>query len=155
MRYFEDFQAGEVMTYQGPALSEQDIIEFAAQWDPQPFHIDPDAARQSIFGGLIASGWHTMAVTMRMMCECYILDAASLGSPGVDAVRWLQPVRPGDTLSLRMTVRSTRRSRSKPDRGLVFSDTEVLNQNGDVVMSFNGMGMFKTRSQPAGEETAR
>ncbi len=147
MRYFEDFQEGQVMTYQGPMLSEQEIIEFAVQWDPQSFHTDPGAAAQSIYGGLIASGWHTMAVTMRMMCECYILDAASMGSPGVDEVRWLQPVRPGDTLSLRVTVTHTRRSRSKPDRGVVHSDTEVLNQHGAVVMSFNGMGIFKTRSR--------
>jgi len=146
MHYFEDFPAGEVLTYQGPTLTEEDIIEYASRYDPQPFHIDKKAASESIYGGLIASGWHTMSVTMRMLCDCYLLDSVSMGSPGVDAVRWLKPVRPGDTLSMRMTVTSARRSRSKPDRGLVFSDTEVLNQHGEAVMTFNGMGMFKTKT---------
>jgi acyl dehydratase len=146
MRYLEDFTPGLVLHYQGPTLSEQAIIEFASQYDPQPFHIDKAAAAERIFGGIIASGWHTMSITMRMLCDCYLLDAASMGSPGIDELRWLQPVRPGDTLALRLTVQDTRRSRSKPDRGIVHSFIEVLNQRDEVVMTIKSMGMFKTRS---------
>lgn len=146
MRYFEDFTPGEVITHPGITISEQEIIEFARKFDPQLFHTDPTAALDSAFGGLVASGWHTGSITMRMLCESYILDSASMGSPGVDEVRWRKPVRPGDTLSLRVTVRETRRSRSKPDRGVVHMTTETLNQHGDVVMSFAGMGMYRCRS---------
>ena len=144
MLYFEDFPVGHIMTHQGPTLTEQAIIEFARQYDPQPFHIDKAAAEQSIYGGIIASGWHTMVTTMRMMCDCYLLDAASLGSPGVDEVRWRLPVRPGDTLSLKIAVVEARRSRSKPDRGVVHYEADILNQNDEVVMTFKGMGMFAT-----------
>ena len=146
MLYFEDFPVGKVFAHQGPTLTEQDIIEYASQYDPQPFHIDKAAAEKSIYGGLIASGWHTMSVTMRMVCDCYLLNAASMGSPGVDEVRWRHPVRPGDTLSLRVNVTEARVSRSKPDRGVVRYDTEVLNQDDVVVMTFNAMGMFRTRA---------
>lgn len=138
---------GKVITYQGPTVTEQAILEYARQYDPQAFHIDKTAAEQSIYGGLIASGWHTMSLTMRMLCDAYLLEAASMGSPGVDTIRWLRPVRPGDTLSLRTIVTETRRSRSKPDRGIICYDAEVFNQQGDIVMSFNAMGMFKTRPE--------
>ena len=143
MLYLEDFPAGKVITHQGPTVTEAAIIEYASQYDPQYFHTDPEAAKNSIYGGLIASGWHTMSLTMRMLCDSYILHAASMGSPGVDQVRWHKPVRPGDTLSLKVTVTETTRSRSKPDRGIIRSTTETLNQHGEVVMSFNGMGMLK------------
>jgi acyl dehydratase len=145
MRYFEDFKPGDVMTHDGISLTEEEILEFAGKYDPQPFHTDPAAAAETIYGGLIASGWQTASTTMRMMYESYIKDSSSMGSPGLDSIRWHKPVRPGDTLSLRSTVNETRRSRSKPDRGIVFSTTETLNQNGEVVMSFSGMGMYGCR----------
>ena len=145
MRYFEDFPVGTTLHHAGPTLTEQSIVEFAGRYDPQPFHTDPATAERSIFGGLIASGWHTIALTMRMMCDCYLLDAASLGSPGVDEIRWLRPVRPGDTLVLDLTVTDARRSRSKPDRGVVYYDAAVSNQHAETVMTFKGMGMFATR----------
>lgn len=149
MHYFEDFPVGMVMTHQGPTLSEEAIIDFASRYDPQSFHVDKAAAEQSIYGGLIASGWHTMVTTMRMMCDCYLLDSVSLGSPGVDEVRWRQPVRPGDTLKLELEVTDARRSRSKPDRGVVHYGAQVFNQHAQVVMTFKGMGMFKTREEQA------
>jgi len=147
VRYFEDFQPGQIITHPGIQVTEEAIIEFASQFDPQPFHTDSQAAANSNFGSLIASGWHTGSLTMRMLCESYIMESRSMGSPGIDKVRWHQPVRPGDTLSIRVTIRETRRSRSKPDRGIVFSDTETLNQHGEVVMSFSGMGMYQCRSE--------
>ncbi len=148
MRYFEDFTPGEVITHPGITISEQEIVEFASRFDPQSFHTDPESAADSTFGGLIASGWHTGSITMRMLCDSYILDSASMGSPGIDEVRWRKPVRPGDTLSVRVKVEKTRRSRSKPDRGVVHMKTETLNQHGDVVMSFAGMGMYRCRTEP-------
>src|SRR5678816_213891 len=114
---FEDFHAGMVIEHPGPTLTLEDILEFARRYDPQPFHTDEEAAKRSIYGGLIASGWQTTSLTTRMMCDSYLLDAASLGSPGMRELSWLAPVRPGDTLRLRMTVLETRPSRSKPDRG--------------------------------------
>lgn len=146
MRYFEDFTPGEVITHPGITVNEQEIIEFATQFDPQSFHTDAVAAVESSFGTLVASGWHTCAITMRMLCESYILESASMGSPGVDEIRWHKPVRPGDTLRLRLTVVDSRRSRSKPDRGIVRSNTETLNQHDEVVLTFSGMGMFRCRS---------
>lgn len=149
MRYFEDFTPGEVITHSGLTITEQAIIDFAGHFDPQPFHTDLQAAESSSFGGLIASGWHTGSLTMRMLCDAYILDSASMGSPGIDEVRWLKPVRPGDTLSLRVTIKQTRRSQSKPDRGIVYSRTETLNQHGETVMTFSGMGMYRCRNPKA------
>ncbi|MGI9335205.1 MAG: MaoC family dehydratase [Gammaproteobacteria bacterium] len=149
MRYFEDFPVGTMMTHQGPTLSEEEIIEFASRYDPQHFHVDRAAAERSHYGGLIASGWHTMATTMRMMCDCYLLEAASLGSPGVDEVRWHLPVRPGDTLAVAIEVTEARRSRSKPDRGLIHYHAQVVNQHSQVVMTFNAIGMLKTRDDCA------
>lgn len=150
MRYFEDFKPGDVMTHEGIRLTEHEIVEFAGKYDPQPFHTDPAAAAETIYGGLIASGWQTASTTMRMMYESFIKDSASMGSPGLDTIRWLKPVRPGDTLTLRVTVKETRRSKSKPDRGIVYSSTETLNQHGDVVMTFSGMGMYGCRDAPTG-----
>lgn len=151
MRYFEDFKPGDIMTHDGISLSEDDILEFAGKYDPQPFHTDTAAAEQTIYGGIIASGWHTASTTMRMMYESFIRESSSMGSPGLDSIRWLIPVRPGDVLTLRVTVRETRRSRSKPDRGIVFSTTETLNQHGEVVMTFSGMGMYRCREEKPAE----
>ena len=112
--YWEDFYPGQVLETGGYSLSEEEIIEFARKYDPQPFHTDKDKAKQSYFNGLIASGWQTASVAMRMICDLYLLDAASLGSPGVDELRWVKPVRPGDTLRLKATVLETRASASRP-----------------------------------------
>jgi acyl dehydratase len=128
-------------------VTEEEIIEFARRYDPQVFHTDPVAARDSIYGGLVASGWHTAAMAMRLIVEHHLSHAAGVGSPGVDEVRWLKPVRPGDRLSVRVTVLEVRRSESKPDRGLVRSFIEVLNQDMAVVMSFKGVTMVLCRNR--------
>ena len=143
--YFEDFTVGGVWEAEGPALSESEIVDFASRFDPQYFHVDAAAAKDSPFGGLIASGWHTVGLCMRLICDAYLLEAASLGSPGVNAVRWTQPVRPGDRLKLRMTVLEAKPSRSKPDRGTVLHRWEVFNQRGESVMTMEGYGMFSRR----------
>jgi acyl dehydratase len=144
-RWFEDLTAGSVYEFGDHEMTGADIIEFATRFDPQPFHVDPAAAQDSIFGGLIASGWHTGAVVMRLMVDHYLTPESSLGSPGVDEIRWIVPVRPGDRLRVRITILNTVPSRSKPDRGIVHSLTETLNQNGEVVMTTKGMGMFRCR----------
>ncbi len=143
--YFEDFQVGNVCELDGPTLTEASIIEFASKYDPQYFHIDPEAAKSSIYGGLIASGWHTVSLCMRMICDAYLADAASLGSPGINEIRWLVPVRAGDALRLRMTVKEAKASRSKPDRGSVLHLWEVFNQRAVLVMRMEGYGMFLRR----------
>lgn len=137
---------GSVRTSGTVLVTEEEIIEFAKRYDPQVFHTDPVAARDSIYGGLVASGWHTAAMAMRLIVENYLSGVASVGSPGVDEVRWLQPVRPGDRLSVRVTVLEARRSESKPDRGIVRSLVEVLNQDMALVMSFKGVNIMLCRN---------
>ena len=144
--YWEDFAPGQVRETGGHSLSEDEIIEFARKYDPQPFHIDRDKAKQSALGGLIASGWQTAGLCMRMLCDLYLLESASMGSPGVDEVRWVKPVRPGDTLRLKSTVLETRASASRPDMGTVRSRSEVYNQRGELVMHMSGVGMFRRRN---------
>jgi acyl dehydratase len=144
-RYFEDYLPGASAEFGSVKVEEADIIEFAKRYDPQEFHIDPAAAAHGPFGGLIASGWHTGALMMRMLVDNYLSKVSSLGSPGIDELRWLRPVRPGDMLHLRATVLETKRSRSKPDRGMVRTLTEVLNQNGEVVMSVKAMTLIRCR----------
>ena len=144
---FEDFVPGSVRTSGTVLVTEEEIIEFAKRYDPQVFHTDPVAARDSIYGGLVASGWHTAAMAMRLIVENYLSGVASVGSPGVDEVRWLKPVRPGNRLSVRVTVLEARRSESKPDRGIVRSLVEVLNQDMAVVMSFKGVTMVLCRNR--------
>ena len=146
-RFFEDYVPGHVHEFGSVAVGEQEIVEFAARYDPQPFHTSRDAARQTQFGGLIASGWQTAGWMMRLVVDHYLSHVASLASPGLDELRWTQPVRPGDTLSVRATVLETRPSSSKPDRGLVRTLFEVLNQRGDVVMSVKAMNMLKRRDR--------
>jgi acyl dehydratase len=146
-RYFEDYVTGSVHEFGSITIDEREVIEFARRYDPQPFHTDPDAARRTAFGGVIASGWHTAGLMMRLVVDHYLSHVASLASPGVDDLRWAQPVRPGDTLSVRATTLETRRSRSKPDRGIVSTLFEVLNQRGDVVMSLKAMNMLRARGQ--------
>ena len=145
-RYWEDFKVGEVEQIGGKRVDKEEAIAFAKQYDPQPFHVDEAAAKQSMYGGLIASGWHTCAMVMRMMCDAYLSQSASVGSPGIDNLRWLKPVRPGDTLSARRTTLETRTSKSKPDIGIVNNLWEVFNQNGEMVMSMQGYGMFRRRN---------
>ena len=144
-RWFEDYAVGEVFEFGEHFVSEAEILAFAQQYDPQLFHINLEAAKASPYGGLISSGWMTTAVAMRMMCTHFIPIESALGSPGVDQLRWLQPVRPGDTLRMRASVLDTRRSNSKPDRGVVTIRQEVLNQGGQVVMSLEGKSMHKVR----------
>lgn len=146
--YFEDAAAGDVLELGNRTVSEAEILTFARDFDPQPFHIDPEAAAQSIFGGIIASGWHTCALTMRLMVDNFLSRAASLGSPGVEHIRWLRPVRPGDTLTARIVVLDVRPSQSKPDRGSVRMRTEVTNQAGELVMTMESTGLIGRR--PAG-----
>jgi acyl dehydratase len=145
--YFEDFQPGQVREVAAPVLTERDIIEFARVYDPQPFHIDAEAAKGSFFGGVIASGWQTACIAMRLICDLYLLEAASLGSPGIDELRWTKPVRPGDSLLLKMTVLETKISRSRPKMGSVRSRWDVYNQHGEQVMHMTGWGLFARRSK--------
>lgn len=147
-RYFEDYRVGEVFEFGDELVTEQEIVEFANRYDPQPFHVDPAAAMNSSFGGLIASGWMTAGIMMRMLVEHFISREAGMGSPGIDELRWLRPVRPGDRLRTRVTILETRRSSSKPDRGMVLTLDEVLNQDGDVVMTLKGWGMYRARTLP-------
>jgi acyl dehydratase len=148
LRYFEDFQVmgdGVSVDIGSHVFSAEDIIEFARTYDPQPMHTDPERARSSIYGGLIASGWHTAATYMRLLVDSVIVGAESLGSPGVENLRWLRPVRPGDTLRGRFTVLEARTSQSRPDRGIVRSRGEMVNQNDEVVMEVEAVNFFARR----------
>lgn len=143
--YWEDFVPGETVELGRHTFNQEEMIEFARKFDPQPFHIDPVAAKDTFFGGLIASGWHTCSVGMRILCESYINRSVSLGSPGLDNIRWLKPVRPGDTITYRRVVLEARASKSRPDAGLVKSRTEAVNQRGELVLTMEGWGMFGRR----------
>jgi acyl dehydratase len=149
-RYLDDFEIGERFVGVGITLSEAQILDFALTYDPQPFHIDREAAAASHFGGLIASGFQTLAVGFRSFYQAGVINHASIGSPGLDALRWLKPVRPGDTLHTEVEVKSKRASRSKPDRGIVYMDWEVKNQAGEVVMTFTGMHLLRRRAADGG-----
>jgi len=144
-RYFEDYVVGTIFDCGSIAVDEAETIAFAARYDPQFFHTDPETAKRGPFGGLIASGWHTAALAMRLLVEGYLSSVASLGSPGIDELRWWRPVRPGDVLHVRATVLDARRSRSKTDRGIVRSRIEVSNQNGEPVMSFMAVNLLLCR----------
>ncbi len=144
-RYFEDFRPGEVLEFGDYLVTEEEIVEFAKRYDPQPFHVDHAAAEKSIYGGLIASGWMTGSIVMRLLVDHFISPLSSMGSPGVDEIRWTKPVRPGDRLKLRVTVVETRRSQSKPDRGIVQVQEEAINQDGETVMSIRGLGLYRCR----------
>ena len=133
-RWFEDYAPGAVHDLGSVVVDEQEVIAFAQQFDPQSFHLDKERAKKSAFGGLIASGWHTASMTMRLIVDHYLSEVSSEGSPGIDELRWLRPVRPGDQLSVRVTILDARRSRSRPERGIVRSQIETLNQDGEIVM---------------------
>ena len=153
-RWLEDFRPGDIAEFGDYEMTEAEIVAFATRYDPQPFHVDADGAHASPFGGLIASGWHTASAMMRLLVDHYVPPHSGLGSPGVDEVRWLVPVRPGDRLRVRVTVLDQRRSRSKPDRGVVHTLNEVLNQDGAVVMTARALGLFRARpdSRPSRNE---
>jgi len=145
--YWEDFQPGDTLEIGSHTFIEEEIIAFARQFDPQSFHTDPQAAKNSFFGGLIASGWHTCAIAMRLMVDKYIARSASLGSPGLDNIRWLAPVRAGDTITYRRKITAARASESKPGVGLVHTRWQALNQRGETVMTMEGWGMFRRRNE--------
>jgi acyl dehydratase len=145
MRYWEDFQVGEVAELGPVTVTENEIVEFATRFDPQPFHVDPEAARESPFGGLIASGWHTAAIYMGLFVRGVLEGTASLGSPGVEELRWLAPVRPGDTLRGRTTITDAQPSSTTPGRGTIFGSHELVNQDGVVVMRFRSRGFIARR----------
>jgi acyl dehydratase len=144
-RYFEDYIPGSVFEYGTIAVTESEIIEFAKRYDPQTIHTDPEAAAHGAFGGLISSGWQTAGWMMRLFADNFLSKVAGIASPGVDELRWILPVRPGDSLRIRISILDARRSRSKPDRGLVTTLTEVLNQNREVVMSVKAMSLLRAR----------
>ncbi len=147
-RYFEDYVVGSIYEFGSVIVKEAEIIDFARRFDPQVFHSDPEAAKKTIFGGLIASGWHTAGMMMRLFVDHYLSWVASLGSPGIDELRWTIPVRPGDELSIRVTVLEANRSRSKPDRGVIRSFIEVLNQNHEVVLTMKAINLLLCREKP-------
>ncbi|WP_075796051.1 MaoC family dehydratase [Massilia putida] len=147
--YFEDFEPGQDIDLGTRTVTEDEIVAFARQYDPQPFHVDQDAAAASIYGGVIASGWHTCGMMMRLVVDGLLGKSSSMGSPGLDGVRWLAPVRAGDTLNVRYRTVQVKPSASKPDRGVVWSKWVAINQHGETVCTVEGMGMFGRR--PGGE----
>ena len=144
--YWEDFPPGRVFEYGSRTLSEAEIIAFASDWDPQRFHTDPERAKETPYGGVIASGWHTGCVLMRFMCDAYLNEASCIGSPGIEDWKFSLPVRPGDTLRYRAKVLESRPSASKPDRGLVKWHWELLNQKNEVPVSMIGTQFFLRRA---------
>jgi acyl dehydratase len=144
-RYFEDYKAEATYEFGTVTVTEQEIVEFASRYDPQSFHVDPVAAQEGPFGGLIASGWHSCAVMMRLFAEHYLSTVASLGSPGVDELRWLKPVRPGDRLHLRVRVVDTRLSRSDPGRGIVRTFAELVDEVGEPVLTVTVVSLLRAR----------
>jgi acyl dehydratase len=144
-RYFDDYVEGDVHRFGSVLVDADEIVAFAKLYDPQTFHTDPEAARKTQFGGLIASGWHTCGLMMRLYAEHYLTHVASLASPGLDELRWLKPVRPGDRLSVRVTVLKAAPSKSKPDRGAVTSFIEVFNQADEAVMSMKVVNIIARR----------
>jgi acyl dehydratase len=144
-RYFEDYVAGLTVDCGTVSISEAEIIAFAKEYDPQPFHVDPVGAIDGPFGGLIASGWHTISLTMRQLVEHWVSPGTSLGAAGVDEIRWPNPVRPGDRLQVRASVLEARRSKSKPDRGIIRSLVEVTNQAGDPVLRLTAINFILAR----------
>ena len=143
--YWEDFEPGQVFELGSRTVTEEEIVEFARQFDPQPFHLDPEAARGKVFGGLIASGWHTGAMWMRLYVDAMLGSATGRGSPGIEELRWLAPVRPGDTLDGRLTVLEVTPSETRPDRGTIRIRGEMVNQDGVTVMAMTSRGHFGRR----------
>lgn len=146
MRYFEDFKPGDVFDLGEQLVSEAEMLEFARKYDPQPFHVDREAAARSMYGGLIASGWHTGAMYMAMLVRALIGEVASLGAPGLDELRWLKPVRPGDVLRGRFTVLEKRESAKNPSRGTLVNLGELFNQTGERVFFIRWPAMVARRT---------
>lgn len=144
--FFEDFAAGQEYELGSRTLDRAAIIDFATQFDPQLIHVDEAAAEQSIYGGLVASGWQTCTTYMRLLCDGLLLRVHSMGSPGVDELRWPAPVRPGDTLSATLRIEDVRASMSKPDRGIVMTVGEMRNQDGELVLTLKSAMMVRRRS---------
>ncbi len=143
--WWEDLQEGEVRDLGTISPTQEEIVTFARQFDPQPFHLDPEAARASVFGGLCASGWHTCSMAMRLMVTNFLHRTSSLGSPGLESLKWLKPVFPGDILRLQHTLHEKRPMTKRPDVGLVRTSWEMFNQHGDKVLHMEGYGMFRRR----------
>ena len=150
--YWEDLTPGSVRELGSLTVSAQEIKEFAEQFDPQPFHVDEAAGRRSIFGSLCASGWHTCSLAMKLTVENFLNQSSSMGSPGLESLRWLKPVYPGDTLSLKHSIVESRPLRKRTDTGLVRSVWDMFNQNGEKVMQMEGYGMFRRRHPATPEE---
>jgi acyl dehydratase len=146
--YFEDFHEGQDIDLGLRTVSEEEIVAFAGQYDPQSFHVDRAAAAESIYGGVIASGWHTCSMMMRMVVDNLLNRSSSMGSPGLDSVRWLAPVRGGDVLNVRYKTLKVKGSNSKPDRGVVWSQWVAINQDGVTVCTIEGMSLFGRRPGP-------
>jgi acyl dehydratase len=144
-RWFGDYVPGTTSEFGPIQVDEAEVVDFARRFDPQPFHVDAEAAAASSFGGLIASGWHTCALMMRLLADEYLSPVSSLGSPGVDELRWLRPVRPGDELTLRTTVQDARLSRSRPDRGVLTTRIEMVDQGGLVVLQMIATNLVRVR----------
>lgn len=144
--YFEDFIVGETVEFGSYTVTKEEIIEFASEFDPQPFHLDEEAAKQSILGGLCTSGWHTMAIFMRLVCDGYALESASLGAPGVKEARWKRPLYAGDTVRLKRTCRDRRVSKSRPEMGICDFYFEMLNQDDRVITTIEMPAMFSLRA---------
>lgn len=153
--YWEDLTAGSVRDLGTVTVSAEEIKKFAQQFDPQPFHLDEAAGRSSLFGNLCASGWHTCSLAMKLTVENLLKESSSKGSPGVENLRWLKPVYPGDTLRLKHTILESRALRTRPDTGLVRAGWEMFNQNGEKVLQMEGLGMFGRRNPATPEEIAR
>ena len=147
--YWEDFPVGEVADFGAYEVKREELVEFASEFDPQPFHLNEEIAKTSLLGGLAASGWHTCAIAMRMMWDGYLHRTASMGAPGVEEVRWRKPVYPGDVLTLRRTTLEARRSGSRPEMGLVRFGWEMVNQKNETKMTMQGWAMFACRAVPA------
>ena len=143
--YYEDFAAGQIREFGPRTVTREEIVGFASEFDPQPMHLDENAAKKTILGGLGASGWHTCVVMMRILCDGLLLDSSSQGSPGIDEVKWKKPVRPGDALLVRHTVLETRDSKSRPEVGLVRQQCDVLNQRGETMLEMRFTAMFGKR----------
>ena len=146
MKYLDDINVGERAAFGSYQVTREEVIGFASKYDPQPFHLDDEAAAKTYFGRVSASGWHTCAMTMRMLVEHFMKDRqASLGSPGIDQLRWLKPVYPGDTLRVETVVTEVRPSRTRPDMGSVHSDLTVFNQSDEAVMTMKSIGLLRRR----------
>ena len=147
--YWEDFAVGQVRDLGTITPTREEIIAFAQQFDPQPFHLDDAAAKASVFGALSASGWHTCAMAMRLMVTNFLCETSSLGSPGLENIKWLKPVYPGDTLRLQSTMLETKPMSKRPDVGMTRNLWEMFNQHGEKVLHMDGWGMFRRRTPAA------